>query len=350
MSREEYKNHLLENENARQVAFLSLQDLKGSKYFGGVFDKLQWVTTIPWDVLVIDEAHEGVDTFKTDTAFEQIKRNFTLHLSGTPFKAIAKGRFIDEQIFNWSYEDEQEAKSSWEGEENNPYEKLPRLNMFTYQMSKMIMDEVDKGSQIDGDNVDYAFDLNEFFATKDEDGKFKYEVDVKKWLDTLTRNEKYPFSTPALRDELKHTFWLLNRVASAKALAALLKEHPVFENYEIIIAAGDGKAESEDITANETSLKKVREAIANSDKTITLSVGQLTTGVTIPEWTAVMMLSNLKSPSLYMQAAFRAQNPNTWSEGVAETEKLYQKENAYVFDFAPERTLIIFDEFAKEYL
>ena len=347
MSREEYKNHLLENENARQVAFLSLQDLKGSKYFGGVFDKLQWVTTIPWDVLVIDEAHEGVDTFKTDTAFEQIKRNFTLHLSGTPFKAIAKGRFIDEQIFNWSYEDEQEAKSSWEGEENNPYEKLPRLNMFTYQMSKMIMDEVDKGSQIDGDNVDYAFDLNEFFATKDEDGKFKYEVDVKKWLDTLTRNEKYPFSTPALRDELKHTFWLLNRVASAKALAALLKEHPVFENYEIIIAAGDGKAESEDITANETSLKKVREAIANSDKTITLSVGQLTTGVTIPEWTAVMMLSNLKSPSLYMQAAFRAQNPNTWSEGVAETEKLYQKENAYVFDFAPERTLIIFDEFAN---
>ncbi|MFZ2730836.1 MAG: DEAD/DEAH box helicase family protein, partial [Blautia wexlerae] len=93
MSREEYKNHLLENENARQVVFLSLQDLKGSKYFGGVFDKLQWVTTIPWDVLVIDEAHEGVDTFKTDTAFEQIKRNFTLHLSGTPFKAIAKGRF-----------------------------------------------------------------------------------------------------------------------------------------------------------------------------------------------------------------------------------------------------------------
>ena len=347
MSRTEYVEYLISNDEARQIAFLSLQDLKGSKYFGGAFDKLQWVTKVEWDILIIDEAHEGVDTFKTDTAFEQIKRNFTLHLSGTPFKAIAKGSFSEEQIYNWSYEDEQEKKENWTGEENNPYEKLPRLNMFTYQMSKMITDELKKGAQLDDDkNVDYAFDLNEFFATK-EDGKFIHEQDVKRWLDTLTHNEKYPFSTPELRNELKHTFWILNRVASAKALKALLDHHPVFENYETILAAGDGKSEADDFVANENSFNRVCEAIKTNDKTITLSVGQLTTGVTIPEWTAVMMLSNMKSPAFYMQAAFRAQNPHDWSEPSDGDETRYQKQNAYVFDFSPERTLIIFDEFAN---
>jgi hypothetical protein len=145
-----------------------------------------------------------------------------------------------------------------------------------------------------------------------------------------------------LRDELKHTFWLLNRVASAKALAKLLKQHPVFENYEIILAAGDGRTE-DDPTVNEKSLDRVRAAIKKHEKTITLSVGQLTTGVTIPEWSAVLVLSNVKSPSLYMQAGFRAQNPWDYeSDG-----EMRQKQNAYVFDFAPERTLIIYDAFAN---
>lgn len=332
---------------ARQIAFLSLQDLKGSLYFGGGYDKLDWVAKLPWDILIIDEAHEGVDTFKTDVAFEKINRQFTLHLSGTPFKAIAKGEFSDNQIFNWSYEDEQEAKIGWEGEENNPYENLPQLNMLTYQMSKMITDEVNQGLSLeDGNNVDFAFDLNEFFSTK-EDGHFVHEADILKWLNTLTTNDKYPFSTPELRNELKHTFWILNRVASTKALYSLLKRHSVFENYEIVLAAGDGKSEEEDYSANESSLKRVKEAIKNNDKTITLSVGQLTTGVTIPEWTAVMMLSNMKSPALYMQAAFRAQNPHIWTEKSNGDEIRYQKKNAYVFDFAPERTLSIFDEFAN---
>lgn len=347
LSREDFIDYTLQNEQAKQLAFLSLQDLKGSKYFGGGYEKLKWVADTSWDILIIDEAHEGIDTFKTDLAFNNVKRNFTLHLSGTPFKALAKGSFSEKQIYNWSYENEQEAKENWKREEYNPYESLPRLNMFTYQMSKMITEEVNRGAQLaDEKNVDFAFDLNEFFSTKD-DGRFVYESDVLKWLDTLTHNKKYPFSTPELRNELKHTFWLLERVASAKALKKLLNSHPVFENYEVVLAAGDGKTEVADIVANEKSLQRVRKAIEANDKTITLSVGQLTTGVTIPEWTAVMMLSNMKSPALYMQSAFRAQNPHVWTEKNNGEEIRYQKENAYVFDFAPERTLIIFDEFAN---
>jgi hypothetical protein len=148
-----------------------------------------------------------------------------------------------------------------------------------------------------------------------------------------------------LRGELKHTFWLLNRVASVKALKKLLEKHPVFENYAIILAAGDG-SDDDTPTANQKALDRVREAVKKHDKTITLSVGQLTTGVTIPEWTAVLMLSNMQSPAQYMQAAFRAQNPWTY-----ETDgQRYQKQNAYVFDFAPERTLMIYDEFANSLL
>ncbi|MDG2985578.1 DEAD/DEAH box helicase family protein [Latilactobacillus curvatus] len=342
MSRDEFTEQL-ENGKDRMLTFISLQDLKGAISFGGNFDKLKWVKELDWDLLVIDESHEGIDTFKTDVAFDNIQRNFTLHLSGTPFKAVASGRFSDNQIFNWTYADEQEAKADWpvESEKNNPYEKLPRLSMFSYQMSQMITDEVNQGAKIDGENIDYAFDLNEFFGTNDA-GKFIHETDVKKWLDALSHNEKYPFSTKALRNELKHTFWLLNRVASAKALEKLLNNHPVFENYKIVLAAGDGKTDDDQVI-NQKALGRVREAISNNDRTITLSVGQLTTGVTVPEWTGVVMLSNMKSPSLYMQAAFRAQNPWTYElDG-----ELQQKETAYVFDFAPERTLTIYDEFAN---
>lgn len=342
MTRNEFRSQMVDGKS-KMLAFISLQDLKGAISFGGAYDKLSWVKDLEWDLLVIDESHEGVDTFKTDMAFENIRRNFTLHLSGTPFKAVASGKFSDDKIYNWSYADEQEAKTEWpvDSEENNPYEKLPRLSLFSYQMSQMITDEVNKGAEIDGENIDYAFDLNAFFETNDA-GKFVHEADIKKWLDSLSHNDKYPFSTKELRNELKHTFWLLNRIASAKALEKLLKNHPVFENYEIILAAGNGKT-TDDQVINQKSLDRVREAIANNDKTITLSVGQLTTGVTVPEWTAVLMLSNMKSPSLYMQAAFRAQNP--WEYEV--DGEMRQKENAYVFDFAPERTLTIYDEFAN---
>ena len=343
MNRDEFEKQMHNGGKDRMVAFISLQDLKGAISFGGGRDKLKWVKDLHWDLLVIDESHEGVDTFKTDIAFENINRDLTLHLSGTPFKAVASGKFAQNQIYNWTYADEQEAKAAWDKpEENNPYEKLPRLSMFSYQMSQMITDEVNKGAEINGENIDFAFDLNEFFETNDN-GKFVHEADIKKWLDSLSHNEKYPFSTKELRDELKHSFWILNRVASAKALQKLLKEHPVFENYEVVLAAGDGRGSDDDQIINQKSLGRVREAIATHDKTITLSVGQLTTGVTVPEWTAVLMLSNMKSPSLYMQAAFRAQNPCDYKvDG-----QMRQKENAYVFDFAPERTLMIYDEFAN---
>lgn len=344
MSREEF---LSQNKKTHMLAFISLQDLKGAISFGGNFDKLSWVKEMEWDLLVIDEAHEGIDTFKTDMAFDEINRNFTLHLSGTPFKAIASGKFNKDKIFNWTYVDEQRAKNYWKNkEENNPYEKLPRLNLFSYQMSQMITDEVNKGAQIEGDNIDFAFDLNEFFATN-ESGKFLHESDINKWLDSLSRNEKYPFSTRKLRDELKHTFWLLERVASARALQKLLQNHPVFENYEVILAAGDGRSNDDEQIITQKSLDRVRKALAIKDKkTITLSVGQLTTGITVPEWSAVLMLSNIKSPSQYMQAAFRAQNP--WEYTI--NGQVHQKENAYIFDFAPERTLTIYDDFANNLL
>lgn len=348
MSRDEFITYLDENEDAKQIAFISLQDLKGSKFFGGEYNKLKWVADLHWDLVIIDEAHEAVDTRKSDFAFNNIHRKWTLHLSGTPFKAIARGQFSDEQIYNWSYADEQQAKKNWDStcESENPYEALPQLNMFTYQMSKMVLDVINDGVTVDGENYDYAFDLNEFFATN-ESGEFVHKEAVVAWLDTLTHNEKYPFSTKNLRNELKHTFWILDRVNSAKALKKLLENHPTFENYGIVLAAGSGNAyehNSDEGTENLRSLAAVRKAIADHEKTITLSVRQLTTGVTVPEWTGVIILCNMKSPAQYMQTAFRAQNPYSWIE----KGKHYRKERAYVFDFAPERTLIIYDKFAND--
>ena len=325
------------------IDFVSLQDLKGSVYFGGGYNKLEEVSKIQWDVLVIDEAHEGVDTYKTDVAFDHIKRKFTLHLSGTPFKAMADSKFPSDAIFNWTYADEQQAKADWDenASEENPYETLPKINLYTYQMSEIIQEQLERGVEIQGATAEYAFDLNEFFRVG-ANGRFVYNASVDKFLDALTAQKKFPFSTPELRDELKHTFWLLNYVDSARALARKLKEHPVFKDYEIVLAAGDGKIDDEDERVK--SFDKVTKAIREHDKTITLSVGQLTTGVTIPEWTAVLMLSNVSSPSLYMQAAFRAQNPCLFQYGT----NCYRKENCYVFDFDPARTLDIYERFAND--
>lgn len=333
------------NKPRKFIAFVSLQDLKGSIYFGGDYDKYKWITEIKggWDILIIDEAHEGVDTYLTDVAFDHIDRKFTLHLSGTPFKALANDKFPEKAIYNWTYADEQKAKDEWpeNSELPNPYASVPQLNMFTYKMSDIMAAEVAKGAEIDGETVEYAFDLNEFFATT-EKSNFAHNDDVDRFLEALTTQLKFPFSTPALRDELKHTLWMLSYVDSARALAKKLRKHPVFSEYEIVLAAGDGKIDNDDERAK--SFDKVREAIATHEKTITLSVGQLTTGVTIPEWTAVLMLSNMKSPALYMQAAFRAQNPCLFYDD----GKYYRKENAYVFDFDPARTLTIYEQFAND--
>ena len=345
ISREEYLTYnrsQSKTENKKRcIEFLSLQDLKGSIYFGGNYDKLKHVKDMHWDLLVIDEAHEGIDTSKTDIAFNQITRNHTLHLSGTPFKALANDKFPQDAIFNYTYADEQNKKRKWNSPEQNPYANLPQLNLFTYQMSEIVRDELSKGKELEGETVEYAFDLNEFFATS-ESGKFLYDSSVDRFLDALTSQEKFPFSTDDLRNELKHTFWLLNRVDSAKALAKKLKAHPVFKDYEIVLAAGDGRLSADE--ENKKAYNKVVDAIRKYDKTITLSVGQLTTGITIPEWTAVLMLSNVKSPALYMQTAFRSQNPCMFSNG----SEFFRKKNAYIFDFDPARTLVIYEQFAND--
>ncbi len=346
LTRDAYMDRATQEDEPRgMVAFVSLQDLKGSKYFGGTFDKLEWAAQLHFDLLIVDEAQEGVDTMKTEQAFRFIHRQHTLYLSGTPFKALASEKFSADQIYNWSYADEQAAKAAWTGEEYNPYEPLPRLSLYTYQLSPMIEKTLRRGIDLtgDGDTADYAFDLNEFFSTNQQ-GRFVHEDEVKKFLRSLTTNEKYPFSTPALRSELAHTLWLMDRVASARAMARLLQSEEfqdIFGEYEIVLAAGDGKLDEDD--ENEKAYDRVKAAIASHEKTITLSVGQLTVGVTIPEWSAVLMLCNLKSPSAYMQAAFRAQNPCARTVN----GQFLRKENAYIFDFDPARTLIIFDEFAS---
>ncbi len=360
MTRAEYisSESVFDDESGhRMIAFESLQGLKGSVYFGGQYKKLDWMAKeyrdgygkvqkgIEFDLLIIDEAQEGIDTMRTDRAFQNIARKHTLYLSGTPFKALASGQFSEKQIFNWSYADEQEKKDNWDSDEYNPYEALPRLSMYTYQLSNMIYDKVQKGLDLSGEDgrVDYAFDLNEFFATT-ESGKLIHEEEIKKFLHAMVTQEKYPFSTPQLRKELSHTLWLLNRVDSCKALARLLKDDETFSEYEIVLAAGDGKLDDDD--DNEKAFDRVKRVIAEHEKTITLSVGQLTVGVTIPEWSGVLMLCNLQSPSSYMQAAFRAQNPCV----LTVDGQRFRKETAYVFDFDPARTLIIFDEFANNLL
>ena len=353
LTREQYTNliRIHPEQDYKCIEFVSLQDLKGSSHLGGEHDKLVEISDakdqdgkdlgLLWDVLIIDEAHEGVDTYKTDVAFNHIRRKFTLHLSGTPFRALANDKFPSEAIYNWTYADEQDAKRNWSNPDiPNPYANLPQLSLFTYQMSEVIAEQLERGIEIEGETEEFAFNLNDFFMVAD--GKFVREKAVDQFLDALTEQEKYPFSTEELRNKLKHTFWLLNRVDSARALMRKLNKHPVFKDYYVVLAAGNGKID--DNTENVKAFDKVRNAIEKYDKTITLSVGQLTTGVTIPEWTAVLMLSDIQSPSLYMQAAFRAQNPCLFHD---KDGGYYRKDNAYVFDFDPVRTLKIVDQFAN---
>ena len=339
------------------IMFMSLQDLKGGAEFGGKFDKHEWLADENIDLLIADESHEGISTLRTEKAFAEIHRKHTLYMTGTAFNQLASGDFGDENIYNWSYADEQEAKANWNDEDAyNPYECLPRVELRTYQMSKIIGDELAKGTRIDGEQMDYAFDLNEFFAT-DGNGNFLHEEAVEKFIDTLKTNEKYPFSTDAMREQMAHTLWILNRIDSVKALSKLLKSDDVFGEYNIIAAVGNGRdaidGDEDGSKARESSFKKVTDAIKKYDKTITLSVGQLTVGVTIPEWSGVLMLSNMKSPAAYIQAAFRAQNPCKQKRTVTDpstgkkTVQLVRKETAYIFDFDPARTLEIYDEYAS---
>jgi len=350
MSREEYLSFREQDPPERRkgmIAFESLQGLKDAVWFGGWSrsPRVRWISELEFDLLIVDESHEGVETLRTERAFRSISRKHTLYLSGTPFRQLAGGQFSDDQIFNWSYADEQEAKGRWRGDGANPYETLPQLSMFTYQLGPMIYDTLSRGIVLEDEEeaVDPAFDLNEFFRTDDR-GRFLHRDEVKKFLLMLFQGEKYPFSTPELRRELRHTMWYLNRVNSVKALCKLMREDddlkPLFSEYEIVIAAG----KNEDEADTKKAYDRVKTAIANHEKTITLTVGQLTVGVTIPEWSGVFMLCNLQSPSSYMQAAFRAQNPYSCRSADG---RHWRKERAYLFDFDPARTLIIYDQFAN---
>ena len=312
------------------VYFASIQDLRGSKWAGGSHDKNIEFLKIPWDFIIIDEAHEGNETKLANRVKECLKNDKTkiLELSGTPFNLLDK--YDEENIFTWDYTMEQEAKYRWESEhpnEPNPYEELPRVSMYTFDISK-------KFNYVD-DNK--AFNFKEFFRV--ENDELVYKDDVMKFLDEITTEDdhtNYPYSTEKYRNNLRHTLWLLPGVKEANALEKVLKEHPIFQEYKVINVVRTG----DDGYASDSDLQMVRKAIGDNPaktKTITLTVRKLTTGVNVKAWTGVFFLNNTESPTTYLQAAFRAQTPFSH-------EGLGTKQNCYVFDFAPDRALKIISE------
>jgi hypothetical protein len=369
------------------VFFGSFQDLLGrDKATGAIKPRNTWLHTINWDLVVFDEYHfgawrdtakelfegeedakreekleydSGLDDVNDDLAeisaneaiFLPITTRAYLYLSGTPFKALATGEFIEEQIFNWTYTDEQRAKAEFSAkhpDQRNPYAALPQMRLLTYQMPDELLAIASSG-EFD------EFDLNEFFAATgtEENAAFKHKADVQKWLeiirgsyvpqtvDSLKTGTRppFPYSDSRLLPYLQHSFWFLPNVAACNAMANLLKEtHNTFwHGYKVILAAGSKAGIGLD------AVPPVRRAIGSGfdTKTITLSCGKLTTGVTIPQWSSILMLRNLKSPETYFQAAFRVQSP--WSiknpNGDNPNEEEVLKPVCFVFDFAPTRAL-----------
>lgn len=314
--------------------FASIQDLRGSTWAGGKQgDKNNEFLKIDWDLIIIDEAHEGNETELANNVKNGLKREHTkiLELSGTPFNLMDK--YDEDNIFTWDYTMEQEAKVKWAIEhpdEPNPYSGLPRVSMYTFDVTNKFkyVDEMK------------AFNFKEFFRVEvDNADKLVHEEEVKKFLDYITTEDSktnFPFAKEEFRNNLRHTLWLLPGVKEANALELILKENPVFKEYKVVNVVRDGDAEF----ANDSDLEKVRSAIGtdpSATKTITLTVRKLTTGVNVPEWTGVFFLSNTESATSYLQAAFRAQTPFNH-------EKLGIKKNAYIFDFAPDRALKIMSE------
>ena len=355
------------------VCFGSFQDFLGKNAAGGIKAKNEWVHTTNWDCVIFDEYHygawresakelfdaedkkeisfaegEGMDYF--DEANMPITTAHYLYLSGTPFRAIGSGEFIEEQIYNWTYSDEQRAKETWtEAQGKNPYAALPRMVMLTYQLPPSIRDVALKG-EFD------EFDLNEFFKAEGESefAKFKYETEVQKWLDlirgalaeTTVDNLKLgaekppmPFADVRLLGALSHTFWFLPTVAACHAMANLIaqKQNKFYHDYAVVVAAGSGAG------IGVHALPPVQRAIGNglNTKSITLSCGKLTTGVSVAPWTGILMLRNVTSPETYFQAAFRVQTP--WvlrgHDASDPNNELIVKNECYVFDFAPDRAL-----------
>ena len=318
------------------VYFASMQDLRGSELVGGNFDKNDEVFATKWDFIIVDEAHEGTQTELGKAVMTELVKENTkvLRLSGTPFNLLDE--FAEGEIYTWDYVMEQQAKATWDDlhfGDPNPYASLPTMNIYTYDLGRLLHDFADE---------DIAFNFREFFRANDE-GKFVHEKDVWAFLNLLTKEDKescYPFANAEYRNIFRHSLWIVPGVASARALSAMLQSHPVFQHFKIVNVAGDGDLEEE----NRDALAAVEEAIGpdpDATRTITLSCGRLTTGVSVKAWTAVFMLSGSYNTGAasYMQTIFRVQTPATINGRV--------KEQCYVFDFAPDRTLKVIAETAK---
>lgn len=332
------------------IYFASMQDLRGSARVGGNFNKNNGVFDLDWEMIIIDEAHEGVQTDLGEAVIKELRKEKTkiLSLTGT---AYGLRKDYGDNVFTWTYVDEQRAKREWEHlhpNEKNPYADLPTMNILTFDLGDAIENSYRYVTE------DSAFNFREFFRTwtgniendfypvpEDKNiGEFVHEDAVWSFLNLITtdnENTNYPFSKPEYVNMFKHTFWLVPGVKEAHALRELLRAHPFFRQYKIIDVAGDGDKEER----YDLALSKVKKAIKENDKTITISCGRLTTGITVREWTAIMMLSGSSKTSVngYMQAIFRVQSP-----GIIEGK---QKENCYVFDFAPDRALQVIADVHK---
>ena len=355
------------------VCFGSFQDYLGKSKAGGIKTHNEWVHALNWDCVILDEYHYGAwrenakDLFENEDKREQayaegegldyfdegdmpITTGAYLYLSGTPFRAINSGEFIEEQIYNWTYSDEQKAKAEWDNSKGeNPYASLPRMVMMTYQLPDELQMVASQGEFNE-------FDLNAFFSAKGEgdDARFVYEDEVQKWLDLVRgaysenivsdlklgkQKPPMPFSHAPLLATLTHTFWFLPSVASCYAMRNLLAErqNKFYHDYKVVLAAGPKAGIGID------ALPPVLKAIGNpmESKTITLSCGKLTTGVSVKPWSGIFMLRNSSSPETYFQAAFRVQTPWTVrnADGLSPNKVDILKEECYVFDFAPNRAL-----------
>ena len=352
------------------VCFGSFQDFLGvNKETGGIKANNEWVHTTNWDLVIFDEYHFGAwkdnakklfeqdeDTYEEDlskydagNAYDEtwlpITTTYYLYLSGTPFRALNSGEFIEEQIYNWTYSDEQRAKAEWKGPDENPYAALPRMVMLTYKIPESIQ-RIAKQGEFD------EFDLNVFFSAEGtgKDAHFKYEDYVQKWLDLIrgsyletsvdelklgAQKPPMPYSDTRLLNVLSHTLWFMPNVASCYAMANLLaqKQNSFYHDYKVNVCAGTQAG------IGVAALDPVRRYMGDplETKTITLSCGKLTTGVTIKPWTGIFMLRNLSSPETYFQAAFRVQSP--WEITKDNGEREIVKQECYVFDFALDRAL-----------
>lgn len=320
----------------RYVYFASMQDLRGSELVGGNFDKNNDVFATAWDFIIVDEAHEGTQTELGKAVMLELTKANTkiLRLSGTPFNLLDD--FKEDEIYTWDYVMEQRAKASWDLThfgDHNPYAELPTMNIYTYDLGRLLHEFADE---------DVAFNFREFFRVN-EAGDFIHEKDVSAFLNLISKEDKdscYPFANEEYRNIFRHTLWMLPGVKEARALSAMLQTHPVFQHFKVVNVAGDGDEDEE----SKDALVAVEEAIGkdpDATRTITLSCGRLTTGVSVKAWTGVFMLSGSynTAASSYMQTIFRVQTPATINGRV--------KEQCYVFDFAPDRTLKVIAETAK---